>query len=108
MLLQDVDTKSSDRAGAHLRIVIVGAGLSGLTAAIQSALGGHSVLVLESAKELGEVSRKIRVSALTFHECHRYICKVSSCWSNKERPTDWSRPSSHTKRLKTSPAMGPV
>ena len=44
----------------------MGAGLSGLAAAIQSALGGHSVLVLESAKELGEVSCKIRISIV----CH--------------------------------------
>ena len=59
---QDVDTKSSDRPRAHIRIIVVGAGLSGLAAAIQSALGGNSVLVLESAKVLGEVSRKIHVS----------------------------------------------
>lgn len=40
---------------AQLKIIIVGAGLSGLGAGIQSALSGHSVLILESAKELGEV-----------------------------------------------------
>ena len=39
----------------RLRIIIVGAGLSGLGAGIQSALSGHSVLILESARELGEV-----------------------------------------------------
>ena len=61
---QDVDTKSCDRPSAHICIIVVGAGLSGLAAAIQSALVGHSVLVLESAKELGEVSRKTHVSFL--------------------------------------------
>jgi salicylate hydroxylase len=38
-----------------LKVIIVGAGLSGLGAAIQSSMSGHSILVLESAKELGEV-----------------------------------------------------
>ena len=40
----------------ELDIVIIGAGLSGLSAAVQCALSGHSVTVLESTKELAEVS----------------------------------------------------
>ena len=38
-----------------LRIVIVGAGLGGLSAAIACALAGHDVIVLEGAKQLAEV-----------------------------------------------------
>lgn len=38
-----------------LDIIIIGAGLSGLAAAISCAIAGHNVLVLESAKELAEV-----------------------------------------------------
>jgi cation diffusion facilitator CzcD-associated flavoprotein CzcO len=45
--------------GPRLRIIVVGAGLSGLGVGIQSALAGHSVLILESAKELGEVRKYI-------------------------------------------------
>lgn len=38
-----------------LSIIIVGAGVSGLVAAISSALAGHKVLVIEAARELAEV-----------------------------------------------------
>jgi salicylate hydroxylase len=38
-----------------LKIIIVGAGLSGIGAAISCALAGHGVVVLESVKELAEV-----------------------------------------------------
>lgn len=38
-----------------LDIVVIGAGLSGLSAAISCALAGHNVLILEAARELAEV-----------------------------------------------------
>jgi salicylate hydroxylase len=45
---------------AHLltdeRVIIVGAGLGGLGAAIAILLAGHTVTVLESAAEIAEVS----------------------------------------------------
>lgn len=40
---------------AILDVVVVGAGLAGLAAAISISLSGHNVTVLESAKELLEV-----------------------------------------------------
>ena len=48
-----MDYSDPDRLPEKERpIVIVGAGLSGLAAAIQCALSGHTVVVLESAKQL--------------------------------------------------------
>lgn len=43
------------------KIVIVGAGLGGLGAAIALRLAGHNVVVLESAPEIGEVGAGIQV-----------------------------------------------
>ena len=41
---------------ARLKVIVAGAGLSGLAAAISCASSGHSVQVIEQAKELAEVS----------------------------------------------------
>ena len=45
---------SSSNSSHGLRLAIVGAGLSGLSAAISCALAGHQVVVLEAARELAE------------------------------------------------------
>ncbi len=41
----------------HLNVVIIGAGIGGLTAAIGLRQDGHSVVVLEMAAQFGEVCR---------------------------------------------------
>lgn len=50
------------KSSAVLDIIIVGAGLGGIGAAISSALSGHKVTVFESAKELGEVGAGLQIT----------------------------------------------
>jgi 2-polyprenyl-6-methoxyphenol hydroxylase-like FAD-dependent oxidoreductase len=45
---------------SSLDIVVIGAGLGGLAAAISCALGGHNVTVLEQARELAEVPHTLQ------------------------------------------------
>lgn len=53
-LQRDVDFEG--KTPMTLRILIVGAGLGGLSAAVALARKGHTVDVLEQASKLGEVS----------------------------------------------------
>ncbi|KAL4898065.1 hypothetical protein BDV59DRAFT_197019 [Aspergillus ambiguus] len=55
----NIHPKSRD-AGSRLKIIIVGAGLGGLGAAISLRLAGHEVIILESAREIGEVGAGIQ------------------------------------------------
>ncbi|KAI5857791.1 hypothetical protein BZA05DRAFT_106304 [Tricharina praecox] len=48
-------------AGCKLNVVIVGAGLGGLGAAIGISLAGHNVTVLEAASEIGEIGAGIQI-----------------------------------------------
>lgn len=47
--------------GVSLRIVVVGAGITGLAAAYFLACGGHSVHVFESSKDLTELGAGIQI-----------------------------------------------
>ncbi|KAF1997773.1 FAD binding domain-containing protein [Amniculicola lignicola CBS 123094] len=46
----------------RLDIIIVGAGLSGLATAIQCALSGHNITVLEGARELAEIGAGLQLT----------------------------------------------
>lgn len=55
-IIQDADAGALKAVGIfELQIIVVGAGLAGISAAVSCALAGHSVTVLEAAKELAEV-----------------------------------------------------
>ncbi|KAJ5916700.1 FAD-dependent monooxygenase OpS4 [Penicillium tannophilum] len=47
---------------ARLRVIIVGAGLSGIATAISTAQSGHSVQVIEQAQELAEVGAGLQIT----------------------------------------------
>ncbi len=53
------------------RIVIVGGGIGGLAAALAAAAGGHQVVVLERAKEFGEVGAGIQIAPNGLHALAR-------------------------------------
>ncbi|EQB55920.1 FAD binding domain-containing protein [Colletotrichum gloeosporioides Cg-14] len=56
-----IQQKIQRDASSRLHVIIVGAGLGGLGAAIATLLAGHEVTVLESAPAIGEVGAGIQV-----------------------------------------------
>ncbi|KAK1144495.1 hypothetical protein N8T08_005368 [Aspergillus melleus] len=71
---------------AHLRIIVVGAGLSGLATAISCASHGHSVQVIEQAKELAEVGAGLQITPNASRLFHHWQLP-SSIWTDAAEPT---------------------
>ncbi|KAJ6010973.1 hypothetical protein N7451_002385 [Penicillium sp. IBT 35674x] len=71
---------------ARLRVIIVGAGLSGIATAISSALSGHSVQVIEQAKELAEVGAGLQITP-NASKLLQYWKLPDSMWEAAAEPT---------------------
>ncbi|KAJ5094379.1 hypothetical protein N7456_010240 [Penicillium angulare] len=71
---------------ARLRIIIVGAGLSGIATAISAALSGHTVEVIEQAKELAEVGAGLQITP-NASRLLKYWQLPSSLWEAAAEPT---------------------
>jgi salicylate hydroxylase len=67
-------------------VVIVGAGLSGIATAISSAISGHSVTVIEQAKELAEVGAGLQVTP-NASRLLKYWDLPASVWEAAAEPT---------------------
>ncbi|KAG2416020.1 hypothetical protein HFD88_007212 [Aspergillus terreus] len=74
------------KSEAHLDIVIVGAGLSGLATAISCAASGHSVQVIEQAKELAEVGAGLQITP-NASRLFRHWNLPASVWASAAEPT---------------------
>ncbi|KAJ5115135.1 hypothetical protein NUU61_000894, partial [Penicillium alfredii] len=71
---------------ARLRIIVVGAGLSGIAAAISAALSGHKVQVIEQAKELAEVGAGLQITP-NASRLLQYWELPTSIWEAAAEPT---------------------
>ncbi|KAK5940850.1 hypothetical protein PMZ80_007267 [Knufia obscura] len=72
-----------------LSIIIVGAGIAGLSAAVSCALAGHSVIVLEGATELAEIGAGFQITP--------NATKILQRWGLEgEMKKTWAMPSSCT------------
>ncbi|KAL9105763.1 MAG: hypothetical protein Q9227_009111 [Pyrenula ochraceoflavens] len=78
--------QQSTVGAVRLSILIVGAGLGGLAAAISCAISGHSIIVLESAKELAEVGAGLAITP-NGSRLLRQWSLLQHVWDNAAEPT---------------------
>ncbi|NDE90856.1 MAG: FAD-dependent oxidoreductase [Alphaproteobacteria bacterium] len=72
----------------RLKIIIAGAGIGGLTAALCLARAGHNVTIYEKATELKEVGAGIQLSAPAGHVL-RHIGLANQLRPLEVRPEFW-------------------
>ncbi|KAJ8118508.1 hypothetical protein OPT61_g525 [Boeremia exigua] len=83
---------SQERAQTKLNIVIVGAGLGGLALCIALARRGHTVRVLEQAKQLGEVGAGIQIPPNSGRLLHRWgVFEHLEKWAVKPESINFRR-----------------
>lgn len=70
----------------RLNIIIVGAGLGGLAAAIALARRGHRITVFEQAPELGEVRPFPPPCSFAYHEPDQWLTLQTSGWCRNPDP----------------------
>ncbi|KAJ5541126.1 FAD-dependent monooxygenase OpS4 [Penicillium frequentans] len=71
---------------ARLRVIIVGAGLSGIATAISTAQSGHSVQVIEQAQQLAEVGAGLQITP-NASKLLQYWKLPDSMWEAAAEPT---------------------
>lgn len=71
---------------ARLNLIVVGAGLSGIAAAISAALAGHSVQVVEQTKELAEIGAGLQITP-NASRLLQYWKLPASLWKSAAEPT---------------------
>ncbi|WYZ43952.1 hypothetical protein EsH8_VII_000388 [Colletotrichum jinshuiense] len=74
------------RSPVQLEIIVVGAGLSGLSTAVAAALSGHKVTVFESAKELLEVGAGLQVTPNSTRILQKWGLP-DKLWTSASEPT---------------------
>ncbi|KAJ4348199.1 uncharacterized protein N0V89_009571 [Didymosphaeria variabile] len=80
---------SNRQSYVQLDIVIVGAGLGGLAAAISAAQSGHNVVVYEAAKELAEVGAGLQLTPNCTKILQQYGLS-DAFWASGAEPTSLS------------------
>jgi len=85
--MMSAKTPDKTSQGEPLSIIVAGAGLAGLAAAISCALGGHKIIVLEGAKELAEVMPR---------DCIYILADIL---------TGWGRTPDHAKRVEAAEVL---